>query len=123
MMRYDSFEVSVNRLGHQRGMGLSVVGLWSSWHLPVCGERSVSGQGTLKRHRGVIVVKGSILWVVRFQSLVGVVGTLRKMLEDLRDFKAVKRRTELKQDLGAGEKSVGRGLQKKHSEVILTMAF
>jgi hypothetical protein len=45
------------------------------------------------------------------------------MLEDLRDFKAVKRRTELKQDLGAGEKSVGRGLQKKHREVILTMAF
>jgi hypothetical protein len=46
------------------------------------------------------------------------------MLEDdLRDFKAVKRRTELKQDLEAGEKSVGRGLQKKHSEVFLTMAF
>jgi hypothetical protein len=80
-MRYDSFKVSVNRLGHQRGMGLGVVGLWSSWHL--CGERSVSGQETLKRHSRVIVVKGSILWVVRFQSLVGVVGTLRKMLEDL----------------------------------------
>ena len=86
-------------MGHQRGWGLGIFGLQFSWHLG--SERSV---GARKRHRAVNETKRNILGSLRdflvdledCKALFGIIGTVTAMLDDLRDFKAINWRTDLK---------------------------